>query len=452
MSFSKNDVASLFESTMRAVLRHSTWTEERDVLWGNASGQFIVANPIHQREVYWHSLSTENQEVGVAILDGDCNLLYQENADYAANPPRITLGYPPRSTVLHVKGIAKTQEGNAAQGTLTQTEQFIARIGNPFITNIIDFHVQPTDGASTSVYAEAGMYEKPSALGVKQRWLGGTLDLSAAIVALTSGQHQLAAVYFDTETGTLGFSTTTAVSAIGDLPARADLDSISSVTFSPGQLAVGTIYLYEGQVAVEVEDCLTALDPRFTWPPDNSTSSNLTVTDSITTVTDVTDINLVGLTLTDDGGGSITIAAGTSPGGAFPKRATMWHNDSLVLVGNALGRNITSTWYSDRAYQSPGAINDAFTNGFLLAAGSYTLAIYCQPSTDNGIITWYVDGVSQGTTDHYNGSTTDDRKTLAITVTTDGWHVLEGVVASKNGSSSGYYAVLTQMVIIPSAD
>lgn len=188
------------------------------------------------------------------------------------------------------------------------------------------------------------------------------------------------------------------------------------------------------------------------YPVAGGNGSGITVTDGITTVADVTDINLIGLTLTDDGGGSITITAGTSPGGAFPKRATMWHNDSLVLVGNAFTRNITSTWYSDRAYQSPAAINDAFTNGFLLAAGNYTLVIYCQTFTDNGIVTWYVDGVSQGTTDHYSAGLADARKTLAITVTTDGWHVLKGIVASKNGSSTDYAAVLTQLVVIPSAD
>lgn len=263
-------IAKRVADALNVVLRHSTWTGERDVLWGNGSGTFIVPNPVQPREVYYHNLPNEEREVGIAVLDSDSNLLYQENTVYAANPPRITIGYPPRSRILHVKGVAKTMESNQVQGNASQIEQYLTGIANPGILNIVDLRVRQDDTPTTSVYIEPGFYEKPSALGIKQRWAGGLLDLATPIAALTSTQHQLAIIYLDTESAALGYNLTTATSSDAPLPARSALVDISGVTLTSGRLAVGTVYLYYGQTSVTQDDCRPLLDPRLSYPPLNN--------------------------------------------------------------------------------------------------------------------------------------------------------------------------------------
>lgn len=138
----------------------------------------------------------------------------------------------------------------------------------------------------------------------------------------------------------------------------------------------------------------------------------------------------------------------------YPRRASMFHRDSIVITGNALTINLdASQQMSHYAFQNAAAINDEFSQSFWLEAGTYTLKYTCLTASASGIITWYVDGESQGTVDGYSAGTTYNVvKTLSITVRTSGYHVLRGVTASKNASSSGYQALLTFISIVPGAD
>jgi hypothetical protein len=143
-----------------------------------------------------------------------------------------------------------------------------------------------------------------------------------------------------------------------------------------------------------------------------------------------------------------------SGGGSFPKRADMWHYQSLVTVGNALTTDnaVADTYSNVRTYQNAPANGDTFTHGFLLADGMYTLNIGGIKAGSHGKVDWYVDNVLQGTQDWYFGSQVNEIKTLSITVVGDGWHVLKGVVNGKNAGSSNYYMVLRKFWIVPSAD
>jgi hypothetical protein len=137
----------------------------------------------------------------------------------------------------------------------------------------------------------------------------------------------------------------------------------------------------------------------------------------------------------------------------FPKRATMWHQDSLVLAGNAITTDIDNTFYHGlRGYQDSPALNDEFTNGFMSDVGTYSLVFYAHTGNNRGILTVYIDGISQGTVDFYTAGIVVQKLTLSVTVLTSGWHVLRGVVASKHASSSSYYVVMNEMALIPSAD
>lgn len=139
----------------------------------------------------------------------------------------------------------------------------------------------------------------------------------------------------------------------------------------------------------------------------------------------------------------------------MPTRATMWHDESLVTVGNAITRfHETSQNYGQYAAQTAAANGDTFTQSFLLAAGTYTLVIHGVTNTTFAKIDWYIDDtlVLSGQ-DWYASLAWNVVKTQAsITVSGNGRHVLKGVVNGKNGSSSSYNIALTKIVFVPASD
>lgn len=123
-----------------------------------------------------------------------------------------------------------------------------------------------------------------------------------------------------------------------------------------------------------------------------------------------------------------------------PKRATIWPHTDEVIAGNGLTGSTpggSGTLFSYWPQVTP-AINNERRNFFFLRSGTYTLRIKVLKTTSGGIATVYIDGVSQGTVDCYNNSTLESTLTISITVTTDGWHELRFIIASKNASSSNY--------------
>lgn len=131
----------------------------------------------------------------------------------------------------------------------------------------------------------------------------------------------------------------------------------------------------------------------------------------------------------------------------YPTRATLWHQDALVTVGNA----ITSTMQSLQGYGfwsgiRPAANGDTFTQSVFLRAGLYTFSVLGIADTDKGLHDWYLDNVlfvlGQ---DWYAAATTRNViKTVTVTVPNDGYHVLKCVVNGKNAGSTGYTNSLTK--------
>jgi hypothetical protein len=132
------------------------------------------------------------------------------------------------------------------------------------------------------------------------------------------------------------------------------------------------------------------------------------------------------------------------------KFARMWHQEAVVLAGNALtkiatGSDVTGQFPYHRYHaQFAAAINNSFENYFTLDAGVYDFVVLCRPTSGSGIVSWSVDGVSIGTVDLYeNPGTQFVIKTInGVTITTDGIHTLTGTVASKHASSAGYLAMM----------
>jgi len=138
-----------------------------------------------------------------------------------------------------------------------------------------------------------------------------------------------------------------------------------------------------------------------------------------------------------------------------PKRATIWPNTDRVVAGNGIvGSGPDGTTYCRFSYwtQSAPAINDERSNSFFLRAGTYTFRLRGLTTSTAGIATIYIDGVSQGTIDMYAAAAASGAGTLAITVTTDGYHTLNIKMASKNASSSNYNCFAECYDIYPAAE
>jgi len=162
--------------------------------------------------------------------------------------------------------------------------------------------------------------------------------------------------------------------------------------------------------------------------------------------------------LTISGGEAIRLKADESifevftPSGAdangYPQRATMWHDGCTVTNGNALLHSMdTAQRYQSRSYQNVPATGDAFSHSFFLKAGTYEFSVLGSLSSGSGQVDWAIDGdnivVNQ---DWYSAGAVKNviKIVSSVSVTTDGYHKLTGVVDAKNGSSSGYGLALTK--------
>ena len=142
--------------------------------------------------------------------------------------------------------------------------------------------------------------------------------------------------------------------------------------------------------------------------------------------------------------------------GCYPKRATMWHDESTVIAGNGLINSLNASQvYVTRSYQNTAANGDSFTNGCYLAAGTYTFYVLGTTNTNTGIVDWYLDDVEIVTAqDWYSGASVANviKSQASVSVSMDGWHTVKAIVDGKNGSSSDYYIVLTKFWFKQAAD
>lgn len=140
-----------------------------------------------------------------------------------------------------------------------------------------------------------------------------------------------------------------------------------------------------------------------------------------------------------------------------PTRAEMWHDTSIVTVGNGLLTYVgTSTHsYVVLAYQYVSANGDTFTQSFVLASGTYTFRVVGRIGPDHGRIDWYIDDVKViSLQDWYNATYVYDtiKSVGSIAVSGNGRHVLKGTINGKHASATAYGMLLTKMSLIPASD
>ena len=100
-----------------------------------------------------------------------------------------------------------------------------------------------------------------------------------------------------------------------------------------------------------------------------------------------------------------------------------------------------------------GAQNDKVSFNVLLGAGTWDVRLLYSTFANAGIMTVSLDGTSLGTADCYNGVNTTGVKTVLSgnVVASGGKHVLNLKMATKNASSTGYYAILHYIWLVRTA-
>ena len=140
----------------------------------------------------------------------------------------------------------------------------------------------------------------------------------------------------------------------------------------------------------------------------------------------------------------------------YPHRATLWHDEAIVLTGNVFTHGVASTnRYMTRSYQDAPANGDSFSHSFMLAAGTYDFSAIGGTQTQYGMIDWYIDGVKVVSgQDWFSWSVTYNvlKITTGITVVYDGYHHLRGIVNGKNANATSYYIALIKYFFRQTSD
>lgn len=120
----------------------------------------------------------------------------------------------------------------------------------------------------------------------------------------------------------------------------------------------------------------------------------------------------------------------------------------IYNTGQWTDMGVTGPYDSWGWYNSSSAQNDALTYTLFMAAGTYAVTFRGRKSSNLGIITVYLDTVSQGTVDYYAASIAYAVLSVTgIVVAAGGSHAIQIKVATKNGSSSNYLMNLFDVII-----
>lgn len=133
----------------------------------------------------------------------------------------------------------------------------------------------------------------------------------------------------------------------------------------------------------------------------------------------------------------------------MPQHATLWHDESTVLVGGALTpASDADNFYHIYAYQATGANGDSFAQSFVLDAGDYVFHCLGGGSNLCGILDWYLDDEVTpflAGQDWYTATPTANIfQDGTLTIPTAGRHTLTAITNGKNASSFAYVAPLTK--------
>ncbi len=231
------------------------FTEIAYAYLGRGDGLGTLVNPNGFERDVWVRRS-DNQELFTAYLPSLSVVPYRDG-DPNVERIEVRVGKPPlidRYVVIDALSLA----GIAAVGAVSPMEALIYEALWAALKNFRNLRARPNDPTNTDVIVDGPLvYTNPST-GLLSLYTTSTVGsaIQTAITALAAGQHQLAIIYLNKLTNTLGLATGTAVAATGTLPARSEFtfDDVSDITLSSDYTPSIVIYLYYGQTAVSEAD------------------------------------------------------------------------------------------------------------------------------------------------------------------------------------------------------
>jgi len=243
-----------------------------DSYLGRGDGSGVIVADVSKRLLYYFS---PNQPTATAPLLESISILPYIGVHPELEGMRIRMGFPPENrTVLHITGIASGQGLNSVGG-ITPQEQLEAAKKYTDVGSLINLRIAPNDPADTECYINPGWYKDAS--GNPAFWAGDTTGtITAAIAALSSGEHQMAAVYIDTTTGEPDIVTNAAETGGVNDKQLFDTTTIEDMTHAAGETLVGAVHLYDGQTSITEVDIYRSADPRIIF---DSTGSGAGMTD-----------------------------------------------------------------------------------------------------------------------------------------------------------------------------
>jgi hypothetical protein len=119
---------------------------------------------------------------------------------------------------------------------------------------------------------------------------------------------------------------------------------------------------------------------------------------------------------------------------------TLYPDEAVAITGNNVALFYHGSILETYGRQNTSAINNEWKHGAFLSGDTYTLTIRVIKTSNSGILKIKIDDVVVATIDLYAAADAVSDQTQASIVLTTGWHSIQGLVESKNASSSGYDA------------
>lgn len=150
------------------------------------------------------------------------------------------------------------------------------------------------------------------------------------------------------------------------------------------------------------------------------------------------------------------VSAGNAPAPSTvfsrQQRVALWAVP-LTVVGDTW---VQSTSGGSQQYpygqSNTGAQNAAITWPFVSAAGIFEIDLFHLAGANRGIYTIQIDGITVGTLDGYAAAGAQLVSALTgVSIPSTGAHTITLLMATKNGSSSSYFAVASEIILTKTA-
>lgn len=362
------------EAAIHRALGNVTTRPAGDGYLGKGDGSGVIVADISKRTLWVQANKGEPPTPMPLVTEIDIRSFI--GVRHELEGMRVTLGIPPRQTVLYVTGYDQG-EGLAAVGGITPSEQLASKAQFPDVGSIINFRLSPNNPADTEIYINPGWYK--AADGLPAFWGGdSTVDLlTDAIAALSASEHQMAVVYIDNATGEPAIITNTAESGGINDKQVFDTTSIMEMAHSAGEVLTGAVHLYYGQTTIAEDDIYRSSAPRlmfeatgtvtlaFDVAADSGTPATISNTDTLTVVGvggATTSIDALSKTLTIDVSGAssgIDIDIDGTPLGSGFTTINFTGGSGSDPGGGVANVNISGSG-SATTTRNPGILNGSF--------------------------------------------------------------------------------------------